>query len=121
MITRQHRSTAQSVRLAIAARDGQRGPVRAQSPEHPLLEPELRTAPSLAELERIVYSRAERIYPSLPREAVTRAVHQGAEAVLKSANPRVATFLPDLALRETRAIIGLYIALGSQNHLRAVA
>ncbi|MGH2548576.1 MAG: hypothetical protein ACRDHN_04270 [Thermomicrobiales bacterium] len=121
MIARNHRTTAQPVRMAPAARDGQRSPLQAESPGFPLLDPELRAVPSLGELERIVFSKAERMYPEVPQEAVARAAHQGAEAVLKHANPRVAIFLPDLALRETRAIIGLYIALGSQNHLRAVA
>lgn len=121
MFTRHHRSTTQPVRFAIAIRDGQRSPRRAQTPTYPLLDPEPRTTPSLAELERIVYSKAERIYPDVPREAVARAARQGAEAVLKGADPRVTAFLPDLALRETRAIIGLYIALGEQKHLRAVA
>jgi len=121
MFTRNHRSTSQSVHFAIATRDGQRSPRQAQTPSYPLLDPELRTMPSLAELERIVYSKAERMYPDVPRETVARAAHQGAETVLNGANPRVATFLPDLALRETRAIIGLYIALGEQRHLRAVA
>jgi hypothetical protein len=121
MIARNHRTTAQSVRLALASRNGQRRPFQAESPGYPLLDPELRAVPSLDELERIVFSKAARIYPELPQDAVARAAHQGAEAVLKHANPRVVSFLPDLALRETRAIIGLYIALGSQNHLRAVA
>jgi hypothetical protein len=121
MIARNHRTTAQSVRLALAARDGQRRPLQSESPGYPLLDPELHGMPSLGELEGIVFSKAARMYPELPQEAVARAAHQGAEAVLKHANPRVVTFLPDLALRETRAIIGLYIALGLQNHLRAVA
>lgn len=121
MFTRNHRNATPSVRFAIPTRDGQRSPRQAQTPAYPLLDLELGTMPSLAELERIVYSRVERIYPDVPRETVARAAHQGAEAVLNSANPRVATFLPDLALREARAIISLYIALGEQRHLRAVA
>jgi len=121
MFIRNHRGTAQTVRFTIATRDGQRNPRGAQTPTYPLLDPELQTTPSLADLERIVCSKAERIYPDVPHEAIARAAHQGAEAVLNGANPHVAAFLPDLALREARAIINLYIALGEQRHLRAVA
>ncbi|CAN5399944.1 hypothetical protein BH09CHL1_BH09CHL1_31440 [soil metagenome] len=121
MFARNHHTTAQSVRFALASHDGHSSPIQTQTPPYPLLDPELRAVPSLGELERIVFSKAAQMYPDLPVEALTRAAHQGAETVLKHANPRVVTFLPDLALRETRAIIGLYIALGSQNHLRAVA
>lgn len=121
MFARNHRAAAQSIRSALPIRDGQRSPRGAQTPPYPLLDPELRTTPSLAELERIVCSKVERMYPDVPEDAIAQAARHGAEAVLKSANPRVATFLPDLALREARAIIGLYIALGEQRHLRAVA
>jgi hypothetical protein len=86
-----------------------------------LLETELHAVPSQAELERIVYHRVENIYPEVPVEAVEQAAHYSAELVLRGANPKVAAFLPDLALREARAIINLYVALGRQDHLRVVA
>jgi hypothetical protein len=121
MFTRNQRDAAQPIRSLPDPRDGQCSPQHAQTPGYPLLDPELSVVPSVADLERIVSSRAERIYPDVPREAIVRAAHQSAEAVLKRANPRVAAFLPDLALREARAIIALYIALGEQHHLRAVA
>jgi hypothetical protein len=121
MFTRNQRDAAQPVTIARISQEGEKDAGRAQTPGYPLLDPDLSAVPSVAELERIVTSRAERIYPDVPREAIARAAHQSAEAVLKRTNPRVATFLPDLALREARAIIALYIALGEHHHLRAVA
>ena len=90
-------------------------------PAYRLLDPSLDHVPSVTELTLLVSERMIRLYPDLSAAMLERVSRMAAETMLSQSAPRVAVYLPDLALGEARDLLTRTLPLASNHRLRTVA